>query len=128
VERADSGTDRIEGRDPNQEARNNGTFGSTAKTPMPTDGKGQPTRDMTKDARFGTGTSAHTRIFITNIIVASSSGPTVMTLRVKKSAADAFATGKTSEDQFLNQAEVTSYFDPGSISGAQVIESASQKR
>jgi hypothetical protein len=37
---------------------------------------------------------------------------TVMTLRVKKSDADAFASGSLSEDQFLNKAQSVAYLNP----------------
>jgi len=42
----------------------------------------------------------------------TSSRPTIMTLRVKKSAVDAFAGGTLSEEQFVKQAEVATYLNP----------------
>jgi hypothetical protein len=35
-----------------------------------------------------------------------------MTLRVRKSAADAFLAGTLTEDQFINQAEAAAYLNP----------------
>jgi hypothetical protein len=42
----------------------------------------------------------------------SSNQATVMTLRVKKSAANAFASGSLSQDQFIKSAEVVAYLNP----------------
>jgi hypothetical protein len=55
--------------------------------------------------------------------VRDSGRPTVMTLRVKKAAADAFAAGTMSEEQFLKAAEVVTYLDPASDASA-IVEAA----
>jgi len=43
---------------------------------------------------------------------------TVMTIRIKKKDADAFAGNKMSEDQFFHAAEITSYLGPVVLSAA----------
>jgi hypothetical protein len=72
--------------------------------------------DQTASASSGKRTRRHSgsgRSVSTTVENAqTSSRPTIMTLRVRKSAADAFLAGTLTEDQFINQAEAAAYLNP----------------
>ena len=64
-----------------------------------------------KKSRKHSGGNNHSAIAAVESMRASAR-PTVMTLRVKKSAADAFAAGALPQEQFIEQAEVATYLNP----------------
>jgi hypothetical protein len=74
-------------------------------TPRDEASKGQPA-----NSRRAKASSKHPA---GNVKIATDSNqPTIMSLRVKKSAVDAFASGSLSEEQFMKSAEVAAYVNP----------------
>ncbi len=69
------------------------------------------TPSPTKKSRKHLGGNIRTASAATDKVSASNRA-TIMTLRIKKSAADAFAAGTLSEDQFIKAAEVATYLNP----------------
>jgi hypothetical protein len=74
-------------------------------TPRDEGSKGQPA-----NSRRGKASSKHPAVNVK--IAADSNQPTIMTLRIKKAAADALAAGSLSEEEFAKSAEVAAYVNP----------------